>query len=236
MFNSLKSAWGQVKGAASSVKETLVSSVAKGKEIFNAFLPPEVDHRPEVRQQVGEVLGKGRLDNVILDLPTAQWKKSAQNSVSSVKYGMGIQTWASADENPLRVFHDFERSGLKDETPMTSSFYSEVRDDARQKGRFDFDPFANLNHGLRSNEGKASAPALSRITRIVPEPVAQVATSEQEGGAQVIPFRRPVRQEVAQIPRKSMDMADAWMLSPKTFKQMVAETRGEVGQTLKMAA
>lgn len=230
MFNSLKSAWGQAKGLASSAKELLSSSVAKGKELLNGFLPPEVDHRPEVRRQIDEVIRSNRLDNVILDLPTAQWKQSAQNPVSSVKYGMGIQSWASADENPLRVFHDFARSGLKDETPVTPSFYSEVRDDARQKGRFDFDPLANMNHGLRSDEGRAN-PALSRITRIVPEQTAQIAPQVQEGGAQVIPFRRPTSQV-----RQPASLADAWISSPKAFNRMVADTRSRVEQAYAMAA
>lgn len=230
MFNSLKSAWGQAKGLASSAKELLSSSVAKGKELFNSFLPPEVDHRPEVRRQIDEVMKPDRLAGVVLDLPTAQWKQSAQNPVSSVKYGMGIQAWASADENPLRVFHDFAKRGLKDETPMTSSFYSEVRNDARQKGQFDFDPLANLNHGLRSDEGRAS-PALSRITRIVPEQAAQVAPQTQEGGAQVIQFRRPASQV-----RQPANLADAWISNPKTFKKMVADTRSRVEQAYAMAA
>ncbi|MCX6734194.1 MAG: hypothetical protein NTX63_05310 [Candidatus Peregrinibacteria bacterium] len=233
MFNSLKSAWGQVKGAASSVKETLVSSVNKGKELFNAFLPPEVDHRPAVRQQVGEVLGKGRLDNVILDLPTVYGKKLPRPSdVSSTTSGMyNIQRWASLDENPLGAFYHFKKPGLMDETPTTPSFYDATRDVAIQRGYFDFDPLANMNHGLRSDEGKAPAPTLSRLTRTVPEPVAEVAAQEQEGGAKVIPFHRPATQV-----RQPQNLADAWLSSPRTFKRMVEETRASVGQTLAMAA
>ncbi len=230
MFSSLKSAWGQAKGLASSAKELLSSSVTKGRELLNSFLPPEVDHRPVVRQQIGEVMKPNRLDGVVLDLPTAQWKKSAQNPVSSVKYGMGIQAWASADENPLRVFHDFERSGLKDETPMTPSFYNEVRDSARQKGQFDFDPLANMNHGLQSDERRV-APVLSRITRIAPEQAVQAALQTQETGAQVIPFRRPASQV-----RQPASLADAWISSPKTFNQMVGETRSRVDQVFAKAA
>lgn len=234
MFNSIKSAWGQVKSAASSVKETLASSVTKGRELFNAFLPPEVDHRPAVRYKVGEVLGKGRLDNVILDLPSTHGNKFQRPSVASATTSglFHIQRWASADESPLGAFYDFNKAGMMDETPMTPSFYTEVRDRAIQKGRFDFDPLANLNHGLRSDEGKSTpAPTLSKLTRITTAPVAQTATQEQEGGAQVIPFHRPASQV-----RQPASLADAWLSSPKTFNKMVAETRASVGQALAMAA
>lgn len=229
MFHSIKSAWGQVRGAASSVKETLVSSIAKGRELFNAFLPPEVDHRPAVRQQVGEVLGKGRLDNVILDLPSTHRNKFQRPSVASATTSglFNIQRWASADESPLGAFYDFNKAGMMDETPMTPSFYTEVRSRAIQKGRFDFDPLANLNHGLQSDKVETSAPVLSKLTRMVPEQAAPV----QEGGAQIIPFRRPAVQV-----RQPASLADAWLTSPKTFNKMVAETRASVGQTLAMAA
>lgn len=218
MFSQLKSAFTSAIDKTKGVLNTPVQDLwSKGVNAFKS-----APSAPVIQQSVSGT--RDRLVGVMLDMPLSRQERAAQ-SVGTKSGMFGIERWATREQNPFDVFNDFQKMGQMDETPTTPSFYNEVRNQARNQGRFDFDPLANMNRNRIGDNEEVRAPTLSRIERVLPAAMPAV-----EQTAQILPFRAPVR---TQQPKS---LADAWLSSPKSFNQMVADTRNNVHQTLALAA
>ena len=256
MFSKLTSAFNSAadwtKNAASTVKNSLKSAASGVDNFLNSILPPEADYRPEVRQRVGAqvpgLLGddskKGRLSNVMLDLPDpvtrnpmAKPDYTRMPSSSLGKTGLfGIQFHPKdetlAPQDSRSTFQDFAYASNMDETPMTPMYFQSVRQHAIKAGYFDYDAMSDLRDAL---------PPLPEVTAPAPAKVMSPAWKPAE-----VPQMQPANAykpltaadysyNAYAVPqqRKKKDANDFWGdLVKETIRDASASTRYNVANAL----
>lgn len=119
MFGRLGSALKSAKDSAVNFAKSLMP-----KETVKTidFLPPAIETRKGVQnvfrdETPGTLMHdaaerNARLSTVMLELPETAAPKPLGKT-----YGMGIQAWASAEDQPLAVFQQFARESQMDEIP-----------------------------------------------------------------------------------------------------------------------
>lgn len=181
----------------------ITNSRASVRESVRAQIPVEcMDETPGTEMFAAE---SGRREKrsifsvISLDMPEVKRGQAHGRMPKAVEPGyargmtaagmFGVQFWPKEEDllpsDPLSVFQAFSQFSQLDETPMTPSFQQEVRNRAVAAGLLDFDPLANLNHGLATNGQYQKKPALSTAVRVQPYP-APTAHAGEVAGWQVL--------------------------------------------------